>query len=134
MCFPYPIFLALGNTEDDLFLENNAGEAIHTVLYEISWYGDPDKDGGAWSLELINPENLCASASNWIASNDPQGGTPSKQNSVIQNIPDVEGPQLISALPVNDGQNNKLRLTFSETYDINTITNINQLPCRCAGC
>jgi hypothetical protein len=84
------------------------------VSYTDSWYQDPVKDDGGYSLELINPTLPCTSASNWIASNDPNGGTPGTQNSVYDITPDVTAPALINTTVTSSVE---ITLCFSESLD-----------------
>ncbi|MFZ6011041.1 MAG: lamin tail domain-containing protein [Bacteroidota bacterium] len=92
-------FPTLNNTGDNLMLKSALGVTIDSLTYTDAWYRDDDKKQGGWSLELIDPENICAEAENWIASDQSQGGTPGQQNSVFANKPDLTGPRLISAIP-----------------------------------
>ena len=79
-------FPVLRNGGDDLSLLNRNNLAIHSVEYDLNWYQDSDKENGGWSLELINPSAICQKGSNWIASTDPSGGSPGKQNSVFDSL------------------------------------------------
>ncbi|HEX8041620.1 MAG TPA: lamin tail domain-containing protein, partial [Chryseosolibacter sp.] len=88
---------SLNNLGDLVWLRDPAGRTIDSLNYDISWYGDPERTDGGWSLELIDPENICAEKGNWAASEHPSGGTPGKQNSVYANKPDNTGPKLVSA-------------------------------------
>lgn len=71
---------------------------IDSVNYNSALYQDDDKANGGWSLELIDPNNVCGDANNWTASVDSKGGTPGKRNSVVASKPDVEGPKLVSVV------------------------------------
>ena len=76
-----------------LELMNKDGVLISSVTYNDNWYKDPDKEDGGWSLEQINPSNICSGGDNWSASNNAKGGTPGTKNSVYDDIvllPDVE--------------------------------------------
>ncbi|MEM8910017.1 MAG: lamin tail domain-containing protein, partial [Bacteroidota bacterium] len=106
---------------DELSLRNQIGELLHEVDYSNDWYQDDIKQAGGWTLELINPNLFCEGATNWIASNDPSGGTPGRVNSVFQNQPDDVAPQLLSALPIN---NQQVQLEFSELLDAATTTEL----------
>ena len=108
---PITGFPALNNSGDELSLANENGNLIHRVSYLDTWYQDGDKSDGGWSLELINPERYCLGASNWVASNAAQGGTPGSQNSVFDNSPDLIAPKLLGAIPFN---NHQVRLVFDE--------------------
>jgi hypothetical protein len=75
-------FPALTNTGDEVILQSGTN-IIHRVDYLDDWYGDAVKSQGGWTLELNNPENVCAKGlDSWKASNDPLGGTPSRSNSL----------------------------------------------------
>ncbi|MBI3219755.1 MAG: lamin tail domain-containing protein [Bacteroidetes bacterium] len=104
-------FPTLNNDGDALTVSKNS--VIDSVRYQSFWYRDEDKQSGGWSLELIDPENTCGEANNWVASEDAKGGTPGKQNAVFANNPDLTGPGLISvaAAPTN------LQLWFDEKLE-----------------
>jgi Lamin Tail Domain len=106
-----PNFPTLNNDGDILSLRTST--AIDSVNYKSSWYLDEDKQGGGWSLELIDPENTCGEAANWVASEDALGGTPGKQNSVFANKPDLTGPKLVSVIALP----NQLVLGFDEKLE-----------------
>jgi hypothetical protein len=80
-CIGFSSF-SVGNTSSAMFLYNKAGVLISRVNFSNTWYHDPDKDNGGWSVEQIDPLNPCAGASNWTASLDASGGTPGRINSV----------------------------------------------------
>ncbi len=89
-------FPSLNNSGDLIWLRDPDGRTIDSLKYDVSWYGDPERADGGWSLELIDPGNTCAEKSNWVVAEDPTGGTPGRQNSVYANKPDNTGPELIS--------------------------------------
>lgn len=89
---PWP---SLNNDRDQLFLINESGQEIDAIAYDISWYKDAMKKSGGYSLERIDPENICTGIQNWRASNDGAGGTPGKVNSVYQSQLGSTKPQLI---------------------------------------
>lgn len=71
-----------------LALYDNAGALIHAMRYDLTTYRNEVKKDGGFSLEMINPRYGCGGMENWIASNDPAGGTPGTKNSVASdNIP-----------------------------------------------
>ena len=74
---------------------------IDSVNYSDNWYKDEDKRDGGWTLEIIDPDNICSEHQNWVASEDELGGTPGTQNSVFANKPDLTGPKLLSAIPIS---------------------------------
>ncbi|MBK8225728.1 MAG: lamin tail domain-containing protein [Flavobacteriales bacterium] len=112
-------FPSLNNDGDPLELKNDAGATIDAVTYSINWYQDALKADGGWTLERIDPATPCTGAANWIASNDPSGGTPSAQNSVFSIEPDITPPALLNVL-VNDA--NTIALVFSEAMDQGSLT------------
>ena len=116
-----PGFISLGNTSDQIRLLDSQDQPIHFVSYEDSWYQDSNKKEGGWTLELINPNRLCAESDNWLASLDPNGGTPGKVNSLLETTPDNQGPVLERAFPVG---NNGVRLFFDERLDPASAENL----------
>lgn len=104
-------FPALNISSDELSLEDPSGFPIHQVNYSDEWYQDEDKQDGGWTLEMINPNIYCQGATNWIASQNSNGGTPGQENSVFENTPDLVSPKLIAATAVS---NNQLLLVFDE--------------------
>ncbi len=78
--------LSLTNSGQHLQLLSPDGEVISQVSYTDSWYRDAGKSSGGWSIEQINPANVCSGAENWKASEDPSGGTPGKPNSVFSDL------------------------------------------------
>ena len=115
-----PDFLGLGNDFDAVQLLNAEGEPIHALLYDKTWYQDVGKADGGWSLELINPEAPCGFATNWRASLNLSGGTPGRENSVLDLTPDEQSPDLLKVFPSSE---TILQLTFSEALDVETATN-----------
>ncbi|HEY9488016.1 MAG TPA: lamin tail domain-containing protein, partial [Chryseosolibacter sp.] len=95
---PFP---SLNNAGDMIILKDADGVLIDSLSYTEAWYRDEEKAEGGWSLELIDPENICLDDKNWIAAEAVAGGTPGSQNSVYASRPDNTGPQLVSALPVD---------------------------------
>jgi hypothetical protein len=107
-------FPGLNNGGDNLMLVNEEGQLVHQVNYSSEWYGEADKDDGGWSLELINPSQPCILESNWRASESLTGGTPGRENSLLETTPDEKGPELLTVFPTS---NITLSVTFSETLD-----------------
>ncbi|MEY2923657.1 MAG: hypothetical protein RLZZ337_197 [Bacteroidota bacterium] len=91
-----PNLPALNNTGDPLVLKNNIGETLDAVSYTDDWYKDDIKAQGGFSLERIDFVTSCADESNWMASQSANGGTPGKQNSVFNQNPDKQAPQILS--------------------------------------
>ncbi len=105
---------SLNITGDLVRILTPGGLAVDQVSYTTDWYRDPVKDDGGWSLEKINPTRPCSDAANWLASTDPSGGTPGRQNSVFSNAPDTTPP---IAVAVSIRNATTLRVQFSEAID-----------------
>ena len=80
-CIGFSSF-SVGNSASAMYLYSKEGLLISRVSFSSTWYHDPDKANGGWSVEQIDPLNPCAGASNWTASMDVSGGTPGRINSV----------------------------------------------------
>ncbi len=89
-------FPSLSNESDSLYLAGIYGSEIDVVDYDISWYGNSEKEVGGFSLEIINPFNPCSSGSNWKASANENGGTPGGINSVYDLARDTIPPQIVT--------------------------------------
>jgi hypothetical protein len=112
-CIPVlPSTSILTNSGAAIKLSYKDDKLIHFVEYSDKWYGSTYKDDGGWSLEQIDPNNPCGAENNWIASNDPKGGTPGAVNSVFRNNPDNTKPDLMRALILN---NDSLLVIFNES-------------------
>lgn len=75
-------FPSLNISGSSIALYDNTGSVIHAMKYDLSSYQNEVKKDGGFTLEMINTGYGCTVAENWIASNDPSGGTPGKINSV----------------------------------------------------
>lgn len=107
-------FPALSNGGTTLVLVNGTGSLVHAVPYTTAWYGAADKEGGGWSLEMIDAENPCGGAFNWRAAQHPLGGTPGGPNSVAGKNRDDTPPALLSATAPDSLH---LLLRFDEALD-----------------
>ena len=117
-CIGFSSF-SVGNTSSAMYLYSKEGLLISRVSFSNSWYHDPDKANGGWSVEQIDPQNPCAGASNWTASMDASGGTPGRLNSVngeneVQ--PKVERVSMFS--------NYIVQLWFDQQMDAATLVNV----------
>jgi Lamin Tail Domain len=74
---------SLGNTKDKIFLKNEIGLVIDAVDYDKLDYQDAKKSLGGYSLERINYNAPC-DFNNWKATNNVDGGSPGKENTVIK--------------------------------------------------
>lgn len=107
-------FPSLNNSSDVLTLRDSAGTIIDEVAYSDSWYGSSIKADGGYSLELINPNHPCSGASNWIGTDDADGGTPGAKNSVYSIAQDTVKPNLLSVSIISA---NELKVLFSKALD-----------------
>jgi hypothetical protein len=107
-------FPTLNNAGDALVLRDNNNVVVDNVTYTDSWYKDDDKKQGGYTLELIDPENVCGESENWVAAEAANGGTPGTQNSVFANKPDLTGPRLLGAVPLSALE---VLVTFNEKLD-----------------
>ena len=107
-------FPSLDNTGETLSLISADGIVIHALAYNVSWYQNPIKADGGWTLEMIDTQNPCAGSSNWKESTDASGGTPGRKNSVDGNNKDVTAPALVRAY-ASDAST--LILLFDEPLD-----------------
>lgn len=105
---------ALTNAGQQLVLLNPQGAVISAVKYTDTWYNDPNKDEGGWSLEQIDPSNACGGEANWTASVSQRGGTPGSVNSVDAVNPDIT-PPFMQRIEIADSVS--LILHFSEPMD-----------------
>jgi Lamin Tail Domain len=107
-------FPSLDNTGDMIYLRSPQNRTIHAVTYSDAWYTNELKKDGGWSLEMIDTRNPCSGISNWKASADIKGGTPSKRNSTDAINADDTAPQLLRAF-ATDSLN--IVLIFDEPLD-----------------
>jgi hypothetical protein len=107
-------FPTLNNGGEALTLKTNTGQLIDSVNYNTDWYRDDDRLEGGWTLELIDPNNICGEEDNWSSSEDATGGSPGKVNSINANKPDLTGPRLLSVVVTKPDE---LVLTFDEALE-----------------
>ncbi len=113
-------FAGLNNAGDAIVLKSNLGVLLDSINYTDQWYQDPAKEDGGYSIELINPDDPCSDASNWIASNDIDGGTPGEVNSVYDLTPDIDAPFITTATAFAP---NLLNIEFNERVDSTSVAN-----------
>ncbi|MDW3196586.1 MAG: lamin tail domain-containing protein [Cytophagales bacterium] len=99
--------ISFTNDEDSVVLRTSGNLVIDQIHYEDSWYGDPDRDGGGYSLELIDRNSACSPANSWGASTSEIGGTPGMANNITV---ETEKPTIVESI-FSSGQ---LTITFSE--------------------
>ncbi|MDH5609660.1 MAG: lamin tail domain-containing protein, partial [Cyclobacteriaceae bacterium] len=109
-----PGFPGLGNEGDSLVLATVYGQILDRVVYENTWYREPHKAAGGYSLERIQMGISCPEASYWRATNESKGGTPGKMNSVFRVQGDTVAPTIVS---VGWQTNQHLSVLFDEPMD-----------------
>ncbi len=114
-----PSFPSLNNDGDAMQLMDAGGTTIDAVTYSSTWYNNPAKSSGGWTLERIDPLTPCSSASNWTASNGALGGTPGAQNSVFAILNDTTPPTLSQVYVIDSVT---LDVLFSEAMDQGSLT------------
>lgn len=102
----------LNNTGTTIALRNDRNQTIFSVSYTDKWY-DSKRNGG-YSLEMIDTNFPCVEEANWTSSENSQGGTPAKENSVKANKPDLTPPSLLRFEQPNL---TTIKLIFSEKLD-----------------
>lgn len=106
---------SLNNSGELIELVRDDSILIHRLKYDLSWYGDPSKSNGGYSLEMIDPSKPCLIKSNWSASKHADGGTPGKTNSInALLVPDTLAPSIKNILVLPNGH---LKLVLTEDFD-----------------
>lgn len=112
-----PSLLNYGTT---LSLRDTNNMVIHSVTYATSWYNDPAKTDGGWSLEQIDFNNPCGGQNNWHASTNVNGGTPGSANSVLAVNPDNNNPAVDRIVVISA---DTIAVLFNESLDSLTLSN-----------
>lgn len=74
-------FQSLTNGGDPVQILDTGNVVIDEINYTLEWYHDPAKDDGGYTMERINPDDICLQDDNWTASTNINGGTPGVVNS-----------------------------------------------------
>lgn len=107
-------------TGKTIVLYNNFDNIIEQITYDPkTWYNDPNKDDGGWSMERIDPNNVCSQETNWRATLDYTGGTPGRINSVFGSNPDLSRPYVTNFMFVTS---HKLFVSFSEVPKMSELS------------
>jgi hypothetical protein len=108
------------NSGDSLELFNRSGQLLDKLYYLNSWYDDPLKAEGGWSLERIDAGLDCFSKFNWNESISMQGGTPGKENSVA--LMEIENEiSILQAYPIDSS---RVQLDIEGELDTSQISSI----------
>jgi len=112
----------LNNNLDSLSLKSKRDILIYEIAYSRAWFEDEEKENGGYSLEQINPASLCAEQGfNWTGSQDEDGGTPGRVNSVLSEAP-LEPLNLLTLSLKSDLE---LQLVFNQPIDSNSLNKEN---------
>lgn len=84
----------LTNSGSVVKLLDQKGQRVSSVSYDQSFYQNALKAQGGWSLERIHPKILCEDRSNWQASEDQNGGTPGRPNSLDSTDYKKQSPEI----------------------------------------
>ncbi len=114
-------FPSLNNEEGNIILYNGAGNVIHALHYDKSWFHNDLKAGGGWSLEMMDLSNPSGGKENWSSSTALAGGTPGQKNSVNFPNPDEQPPSLLRAVALDSS---RLVLYFDEAIDSVTAVSV----------
>jgi hypothetical protein len=115
-------FPALTDAGKLLYITDQERNLVHGVEYSPEWYGDVMKDGGGWSLEMIDENYPFFQEGNWKASVSDAGGTPGRKNSVSRPNPDELFTGFANVFPIDD---HTLSIRFQESVSI---------PAECKEC
>ncbi|MBI1183087.1 hypothetical protein GC194_02360 [bacterium] len=110
----------LNNGGELLSLKTKWGKTLHFVHYSDLWYGNDNKKGGGYSLEMIDVDNPCGRQDNWTGAKNNVYGTPGKENSVAAANPDNSAPALLNAIALDSVS---VFLQLSEIVDSATLLN-----------
>jgi hypothetical protein len=94
-------FPAIDNDGESLLLISPEGVVIHAMQFDISYYGNPLKAAGGWSLEMIDHRFPCHGSENWAPSMASDGGTPGRANSMAGTRSDLKPPALLRTFAVD---------------------------------
>jgi hypothetical protein len=94
---------------------------LDRVTYNKTYYNDPSKESGGYSMEKVNPNDPCNSSDNWKACVFPAGTSAGRRNSVYDITPDTTPPTLLYTL---SSPQESVTLRFNEPIDDNSLGDI----------
>ncbi len=97
-----PNWPSLNNRGENIYLSNSRDDLLFSVAYDNTWYRFIEKDDGGWSLEMVDTNFPCKGRENWIASNDPSGGTPGKENASASQLTDLTAAEISRIIAPTD--------------------------------
>ncbi|MCH6236650.1 lamin tail domain-containing protein [Cognataquiflexum rubidum] len=105
------------NSGDQVKILDPENRVIDSLAYTTATFGGSTFAQGGYSLEIVNPYLDCNIATNLKPSSDPKRGTPGKQNSVFEEIPDLIPLQFLKSTIVGE---KTVFLVFSKILNQNT--------------
>ncbi len=115
-------FPSLSNSGETIALLDRSNVIVDSLSFDRTYYNDNTKEGGGYTVELINPDKACFDLANYGASTSVTGGTPGVQNSIFDNSADVIDP-VVSSLTASN--TTTLLLSFNEAMDVSTLVPAN---------
>lgn len=115
-------FPALTDAGKLIYICDQDHNLVHGLEYSSGWYGDVLKDGGGWSLEVIDEDYPFYHEGNWKASVANEGGTPGRVNSVAGANPDDQFEGFANVFP---SDTYTLEVSFPESVS---------MPAACNDC
>jgi len=112
-------FPSLNNSGDELILRNSKGTLLHRVVYSLNQYSNSLKSAGGWSFEIIDKFSACHRY-NFTFSENSDGGTPGKSNSLHLIPPNISKPFIKN---IRFKTSTKIELEFSKNLDSTLVVN-----------
>lgn len=109
-------WLALRNESGFVKLIDTGGRILDEMEYDLNTYKDSKMKDGGYSLELLDPDNICRGNLNWAGST----GSPGKENIIYQQQLREERPNIIE---VNLQTSSTIQLKFSIPLDTIMLKN-----------
>lgn len=108
--------LGLTNSGAAVAIKDTSGQIMDYVNYDLSYYNNTLLDDGGYSMERVNPNEICVNSPNWRASLEPGGGTPGRKNFWYNTNPIGFSVQLEEVLSATE-----VRILFSKNLDSATV-------------
>ena len=105
------------NSGDQVKILDSENLSIDSIAYVTATFGGSTFAQGGYSLEIVNPFLDCNINTNLRTSIDPKRGTPGKQNSVFEEIPDLVPLQFVKSTVTGE---KTVTLAFSKILNQNT--------------
>jgi hypothetical protein len=93
-------------------------EILDRITYNKSYYNDPSKESGGYSMERVNPNDPCNSSENWKACTNSNGTSAGRTNSVFDTTPDVTAPKILYTISAPE---ESVTIVFNEPIDNNSL-------------